>query len=42
MEVIKEDESDVFTPLLCNNKDKMLLRTKGNDGLYTAQQFALS
>lgn len=35
-EVIREDESVVFTPLLCNNKDRVQRRTKGNDGLYTA------
>lgn len=34
-EVIAHDESAVFTRLLCNNKDRMWCRTKGNDGLYT-------
>lgn len=34
-EVIREDESVVFTPLLCNNKDRRRCGTKGNDGLYT-------
>lgn len=38
-EVIREDESVVFTPLLCNNKDRIRCGTKGNDGLYTAQSF---
>lgn len=33
--VITEDESVVFTPLLCNNKDGARRGTKGNDGLYT-------
>lgn len=35
-EVISEDESVVFTPLLCNNQDRGRRGTKGNDGLYTA------
>lgn len=34
-EAITHDESAVFTRLLCNNKDRMWRRTKGNDGLYT-------
>ena len=38
-EVIREDRSVVFTPLLCNNKDRGRRGTKGNDGLYTAKSF---
>lgn len=40
-EVIREDESVVFTPLLCNNKDRIRRGTKENNGLYTAQSFGL-
>lgn len=40
-EVIREDKSVVFTPLLCNNKDRTQRGTKGNNGLYTAQSFGL-
>ncbi len=40
-EVIREDESVVFPPLLCNNKDRGWCGTKGNNGLYTAQSFGL-
>lgn len=41
MEVIRQDKSVVFTPLLCNNKDRIQRGTKGNNSLYTAQSFGL-
>lgn len=40
-EVITQDKSAVFTPLLCNNQDRTQRGTKGNDGLYTAQSLGL-